>query len=70
MQNKFSIYLTGCRKNQGTQYALLKMIEAWKTKLNMVHKVGDSLNHEFLIAKSKVNGLDQHAVEFTFQIVL
>ena len=52
------------------------MVEAWKTKLNMVHKVGeiyidlteDSLNHEFLIAKSKFNGLDQHAVGFTFQI--
>ena len=56
MQNIFSIYLTGFRKNHGTQYALLKMIETWKTKLNMGHKVGviymdlskafGSLNHE------------------------
>ena len=56
MQNKFSIYLTGLRKNHGTQHELLKMIEAWKTKLKMDHKVGviyvdlskvlDSLNHE------------------------
>ena len=39
MQNKFSIYLTGFRKNHGTQHALLKMTETWKTKLNMGHKV-------------------------------
>ena len=74
MQNKFSIYLTGFRKNHGTQHALLKMIETLKTKLNMSHKVGviymdlskafDSLNHELLIAKLKCYGLDQHAVEF------
>ena len=56
IQNKFSVYLTGFRKNHGTQHALLKIIEAWKTKLIMGHKVGviymdlskafDSLNHE------------------------
>ena len=40
MQNKFSIYLTGFWKNHGTQHALLKMTETWKTKLNMGHKVG------------------------------
>ena len=71
MQNKFSIYLTGFRKNHGTQHAVLKMIEA---KLNMGHKVGaiymdlskasDCLNHELLIDKLKCYGLDQNAVEF------
>ena len=50
------------------------MIETWKTKLNMGHKVGviymdlfkafDSLNHELLIAKLKRYVLDEHAVEF------
>ena len=38
MQNKFSIYLTGFRWHSAR--ALLKMIETWKTKLNMGHKVG------------------------------
>ena len=56
MQNKFSVYLTGFGKNNGTQHALLKMIETWKIKPNMGHKVGviymdlskafDSLNQE------------------------
>ena len=60
------MYLTGFRKNHGTQHVILKMIETWKTKIKMVHKVGviymklskafDSLKHELLIAKLKCYG--------------
>ena len=34
MENKFSKYLTGFRKNHNTQNSLLRMIESWKANLN------------------------------------
>ena len=74
MQNKFSIYSAGFWKNHGTQHALSIMIETWKTKLSMGHKIAviymdlsktfDSLNHELLIPKLKCYRLDQHVFDF------
>ena len=34
MNDKFSKYLTGFRKNYNTQHALLNMIQNWKSNLN------------------------------------
>ena len=74
MQNKFSKYLTGFRKNHNTQNSLLRMIESWKVRLSNGSKVGvimmdlskafDSLNHELLLAKLKAYGLDSNSVTF------
>ena len=40
MQNKFSKYLTGFRKNNNTQNSLLRMIESWKVRINNGSKAG------------------------------
>ena len=62
MQNKFSIYLTGFRKNHGTRHALLKTIETWSIIYMDSSKAFDSLYYELLITELKCYGLD-HTVE-------
>ena len=74
METKFPKFLTGFRKNHNTKYALLKMIENWKTQLNKRNKIGviimdffkafDTLNHNLLVAKLKTYGLDLNATLF------
>ena len=40
MQNKFSKYLTGFRKNHSMQNSLLRIIKSWKVRINNGSKVG------------------------------
>ena len=61
-------------KNHNAQYALLRMIENWKTQSNQRKKIGviitdlskafDTLNHNLLIAKLQAYGLDLNATSF------
>ena len=74
MEDKFSKYLTGFRKNHNTQSSLFRTIKSWKVKLNNGLKVGviivdltkafDSFNHDLLLAKLEAYGLDNNAVGF------
>ena len=74
IEPKFSRSLTGLRKNDNTEYALLTMIENWKTQLNNKSKVGvvimdlseafDTLNHKLLIAKLEAFDLDSGSSSF------
>ena len=74
MQNKFSKFLTGFRKNHSTQNSPLRMIESWKFRLNNGSKVGviimdlskgfHSRNYELLLTKLKACGLDSNSVTY------
>ena len=80
MENKFSVFLTGFRKNHNTQHALLRMPESWKSKLNKGYKVGsiimdlskafDTLNHKLLIEKLKSCKINNSLVLILFPGVL
>ena len=78
MENKFSKYLTGFRKNHNIPNSLLRMIESWKAKLNNGSKVGviimdllkafNSLNHDLLLAKFPAYDLDNKRRKFYEQL--
>ena len=71
MENKFSPYLCGFRKNHNAQYLPLKMIENWKKQLDNDEKVGVifmdlsktfyMINHSLLLGKLKVYGFSNQA---------
>ena len=74
MSGKFCKYLTGFRKNQNTQHALLNIIENWNSNLNKENKIRaifmdlskafDTLDHFLLIAKLEAYGFDSLSLEF------
>ena len=74
METKFSKFHTGFRKSHNTQYALVRMIENWKTQLNKRKKIGviimdlskafNTLNHSLLIDKLKAYGLNLNSASF------
>ena len=72
IENKFSPYLCGFRKNQNAQYSLLKMIENWKKQLDNREKMGvlfmdlstvfDTINHSLLLAELKTDHFSNQAL--------
>ena len=59
------------RKGYGTQHALIRRLDDWKTKLDNNHIVGavmdlskafDCIPNDLLIAKLNVYGIDEHAL--------
>ena len=73
MTTKFCPYLCGFRKNQNTQYSLLRMIETWKKHLEKREKIGvimmdlskafDTINHSLLTAKLDACGFSRASLK-------
>ena len=73
-KQNFPNFSLAFEKKHNTQYALLRMIENWKTQLNKRKKNGViimdlfkafvTLNHNLLIAKLKGYGLSLNAASF------
>ena len=73
IENILSDFLCGYRQNFNAQYALLAMIDKWKSSLDKIggmmgavlmdlSKVFDTVNHDLLIAKLKVYGFGDNAL--------
>ena len=73
MTTKFYPHLCGFRKNDNSQYSLLKMIETWKKKyLDKREKIGalmdlskafDIINHGLLLAKLDAYGFSRTSLK-------
>ena len=74
MRGKLSKLLAGFRKNHSTQHCLMSMLEMWKNTLEKgdyasaifmdLPKAFDTLNHNLLLAKLRVYGLQRDSLSF------
>ena len=76
LDNTLSIFIAAYRRAYGTQHALRRLIEDWKSHLDSDYLVGailmdlskafDFIPHDLLIAKLHTYGFDEDALVLTY----